>query len=304
VEEALTIGRRAGVRVQLSHHKAAGKPNWGKVRQSIALIEQARAEDVVVGADQYPYIASATGLSTAIPGWAHEGGVAQMVARLRDPDSRKKILAAMQTRQSEQQPSAMEATWQNILVVGCKSDRALQGKTVQEIADGWGKDSLETILDLLTANDGTVNIVKFMMAEEDVQTVMRMPWVFVGSDAGARAPTGPLAQVKYHPRSYGTFPRALGRYVRELGVLEWEEAIAKMTARPAEMLGLARRGALRPGYFADIVVFDPASLTDTATFTEPIQFPTGIDYVIVNGIITVDHGRHTGARAGHVLRKP
>jgi N-acyl-D-amino-acid deacylase len=302
VDEAITVGKRAGVRVQLSHHKAAGKQNWGKVHQSIAMIEQARAEGIVVNADQYPYVASATGLSTAIPGWAHEGGGAQMVARLRDPETRKRITDAMQAQQLDKQDT-VEAAWQNILVVGCKSDRALQGKTVQEIAAIWGKKPIETICDLLVANDGTVNIVKFMMSEEDVQTVMRMPWAFVGSDAGARAPTGPLAQVKYHPRSYGTFPRSLGRYVRELQVLKWEEAIAKMTARPAEMLGLKQRGALRQGYFADIVVFDPVSIADTATYTEPIQFPTGIDYVIVNGIITVDHGQHTGARAGQVLRK-
>jgi N-acyl-D-amino-acid deacylase len=303
VEEALTVGKRAGVRVQLSHHKAAGKQNWGKVRQSIALIEQARADDIVVSADQYPYVASATGLSTAIPGWAHEGGIAQMVARLRDPETRQRITDATQARQLDRQHSTIEATWQNILVVGCKSDRALQGKTIQEIADAWGKPPIETACDLLVANDGTVNIVKFMMSEEDVQTVMRMPWVFVGSDAGARAPTGPLAKIKYHPRSYGTFPRLLGRYVRELRVLQWEEAIVKMTARPAEMLGLRRRGALRKGYFADIVVFDPAAIADTATYAEPIRFPSGIDYVIVNGVITVDHGQHTGARAGRVLRR-
>jgi N-acyl-D-amino-acid deacylase len=303
VEEALAVGRRAGVRVQLSHHKAAGKQNWGKVHQSIAMIEQARVEGVIVGADQYPYVASATGLSTAIPGWAHEGGVAQMVARLRDPGTRRRITDAVKARQLDKQDSTVDASWQSILVVGCKSDRSLQGKTVQEIADLWGKDPLETACDLLVVNDGTVNIVKFMMSEEDVQTVMRMPWVFVGSDAGARAPTGPLATVKYHPRSYGTFPRSLGRYVRELKVLEWEEAIAKMTSRPAQMLGLNQRGALRKGYFADIVVFDPATVTDKATYAEPIQFPDGIDYVIVNGMITVEHGRHTGARAGHVLRK-
>jgi N-acyl-D-amino-acid deacylase len=294
VGEALTIGRRAGVRVQLSHHKAAGKPNWGKVHTSLEMIEQARAEGIQVSADQYPYIASSTGLSVVLPGWAHEGGLAKMSERLASPAIRQRIANDAKFNQRD---------WESIMVVGCKSDRSLQGKTIREIAEQSDKAPVQVVCDLLVANDVTVQIVIFMMSEEDVRTVMPMPWVFAGSDAGARAPTGLLAQVKYHPRAYGTFPRLLGRYVRELQIMKWEEAIAKMTERPAQMLGLDRRGALRLGYYADIVVLDPASITDTATFAEPIQFPSGIDYVIVNGVITVDHGQHTGARAGQVLRK-
>ncbi len=294
VGEALTIGRRAGVRVQLSHHKAAGRSNWGKVHTSLEMIERARAKGIQACADQYPYVASSTGLAAVLPGWAHEGGVAKMLERLADPETRKRIAADAKVKARD---------WDSIMVVGCTDDRSLQGRTIRQIAEQWSEDPAEAICDLLVANDGTVPIVNFMMSEKDVQTVMPVSWVFAGSDAGARAPVGLLAQVKYHPRAYGTFPRLLGRYVRELQIMRWEEAIAKMTERPAQMLGLDRRGALRVGYFADIVVFDPAAIADRATFAEPIQFPSGIDYVIVNGAITVDHGQHTGARAGHVLRK-
>jgi N-acyl-D-amino-acid deacylase len=257
-------------------------------------MRRSRLANAQACADQYPYVASSTSLAVVLPAWAHEAGLAKMVERLANPETRKRIADDV---------NATPRDWGSIMVVGCKSDRSLQGKTIQQIAELRSEDPAEVICDLLLANDVTVPIVNFMMSEGDVRTVMPTSWVFAGSDASARAPIGLLAQVKYHPRAYGTFPRLLGRYVRELQLMKWEEAIAKMTERPAQMLGLNRRGALRIGYFADIVVFDPASITDTATFAEPIQFPSGIDYVIVNGTVTVDHGQHTGARAGHVLRK-
>ncbi len=303
VDEALTIGARAQIRVQLAHHKAAGKRNWGKVNQSIAKIEQARARGINAGADQYPYIASSTGLSTVIPDWAHEGGWGKMVARLRDAATRQRIAEEVRVARPGWENPAVDSGWHNILIVGCKSDRSRQGKTVWQIAEMHGKDPVETSCDLLIANEGAVQVVIFSMAEDDVKTVMRVPWVSVGSDSGARAPTGPLAEAQCHPRTYGTFPRVLAKYVRDEQVLAWELAIAKMTARPAQMLGLDRRGEIRAGYFADIVVFDPATIADTATFTEPHQFPVGIDYVIVNGTLTIENGKHTDARAGRVLRK-
>ncbi len=303
VTEALAIGERAGIRVQLSHHKAAGKRNWGKVHESLALIEQARARGLVACADQYPYVASSTGLGTVIPNWAHEGGRDQLVARLRDPETRARIGAEVRDARPGWENPAVDSGWHNILIVGLESERALQGKSVWEIAERRGSDPVETSFDLLIENQGGVQVVIFSMSEDDVQTVMRVPWVSVGSDSTARAPAGPLAAVQCHPRAYGTFPRVLGKYVREEKILTWEQAIAKMTARPAQMLGVPQRGEIRAGYFADLVVFDPATIADTATFTAPHQFPVGMDYVIVNGTLAVDHGTQTEARAGRVLRK-
>ena len=303
VDEALAIGERAQIRVQLAHHKAAGKRNWGKVSQSIAKIEQARARGINVCADQYPYVASSTGLGTVIPDWAHEGGWGKMVERLRDPATRQRITDEVRITRPGWENPAVDSGWHNILIVGCKSDRSLQDKTVWQIAERQGKDPVETSCDLLIANEGAVQVVIFSMSDEDVRTVMRVTWVSVGSDSSARAPTGPLAEAQCHPRTYGTFPRVLAKYVRDDKVLSWELAIAKMTARPAQMLGLPQRGEIRAGYFADLVVFDPATIADTATFTEPHQFPVGIDYVFVNGNLTIERGKHTEARAGRVLRK-
>lgn len=302
VAEGLAIGERAGIPVQLSHHKAAGKRNWGKVRESLALIERARANGIAACADQYPYVASSTGLDTVLPPWAHAGGRDKMVARLQDGASRSRIAAEVNQPGAWGNP-AVDSGWDRIVIAGCKSDRTLQGKTVQEIAVLRGCAPFEAAADLLVANEGSVQIVIFSMDEKDVRTVMRLPWVFVGSDSTARAPAGPLSEVQCHPRTYGTFPRLLGHYVRDLGILSWELAIRKMTSGPAEMLGLDRRGRLGEGYYADIVVFDPATVADTATFAAPHRFPAGIDYVLVNGVITIDNGAHTGALAGKVLRK-
>ena len=303
VEEALTIGKRANIRVQLSHHKAAGKRNWGKVNQSLEMIQQARAQGIAANADQYPYIASSTGLGVVIPDWAHEGGTSKLIERLRDAHTRQRIADEVKVVRPGWENPAVDSGWHNIVIVGCKSDRSLQGKTVWDIAQLRGKDPVETTCDLLVENQGSVQVVIFSMCEDDVKTVMRESFVFVGSDSTARAPSGPLADVQCHPRTYGTFPRVLARYARELKVITWEQAIAKMTSGSAQVLGLKQRGELKPNYFADVVVFDPETISDTATFTAPHQFPNGIDYVIVNGAITVDHGKHTEARTGHVLRK-
>ncbi|MBI5301427.1 MAG: D-aminoacylase [Chloroflexi bacterium] len=303
VDEALTIGERAGIPVQLSHHKAAGKRNWGKVNESLARIAHARERGVVACADQYPYIASSTGLSTVIPDWAHEGGAEKMVVRLREATTRARIADEVRVARPGWENPAVDSGWHNIIIVGARSDRALQGKSVWQIAEMWSKDPVETACDLLIANQGTVQVVIFSMNEDDVRTVMKTPWVFIGSDSTARAPQGPLSEVQCHPRTYGTFPRVLAQYVRQAKVLTWEQAIAKMTNAPAQMLGLDRRGQLCEGFFADVVVFDPATIVDTASFTEPHQFPLGMDYVFVNGTLTIDHGTHTDARAGQVLRK-
>lgn len=303
VDEALTIGERAQIRVQLSHHKAAGKRNWGKVNPSLERIERARARGIPACADQYPYVASSTGLGTVIPDWAHEGGWSQLAARLRDPATRQRIVEQVRAARPGWENPAVDSGWHNILIVGCASDRTLQGKTVWQIAQLRESEPVETTCELLLANDGAVQVVIFSMSEDDVRTVLRVPWVAIGSDSSARAPTGQLANAQCHPRTYGTFPRVLGKYVREEKILTWERALAKMTSVPAQMLQLERRGELRVGYFADLVIFDPQTIADTATFTEPHQFPVGIDAVLVNGCVTIDHGTHTAARAGRVLRR-
>lgn len=302
VAEAITIGREAGVSVGIAHHKAAGKANWGKVKESLAMIEEARARGVAVTCDQYPYIASSTGLSVIIPDWAHEGGKEALVQRLQDQATRRRIAQEIKAERPGWENVSLESGWHNILIAQARNHRDLEGKTAWDLAELWGKDPVEASMDLLIAEEGEVSVVIFSMCEEDVQTVMRAPFVMVGSDASAKAPYGPLGQGKPHPRAYGTFPRILGRYVRELGVLSWEEAVHKMTGLPAAKLGLSRRGLLREGYYADIVVFDPTTVADTATFTEPHRYPMGIDYVLVNGVLTVEKGEHTGALAGRVLR--
>lgn len=303
VAEAITIGQEAGVSVEIAHHKAAGKANWGKVKESLAMIEEARARGIAVTCDQYPYIASSTGLSVIIPDWAHEGGKEALVQRLQDPATRQRIAQEIKTERPGWENVSLESGWHNILIAQARNHRELEGKTTWDLAELWGKDPVEASMDLLIAEEGEVAVVIFSMCEEDVQTVMRAPFVMVGSDASAKAPYGPLSQGKPHPRAYGAFPRVLGRYVRELGLLSWEEAVHKMTGLPAAKLGLARRGLLKEGYYADMVVFDPTTVADTATFVEPHRYPVGIDYVLVNGVLTVEKGEHTGALAGRVLRQ-
>jgi N-acyl-D-amino-acid deacylase len=303
VAEAIAIGEQARIPVEIAHHKAAGRAYWGTVKESLALIASARQRGVRVTCDQYPYTASNTGLSVVIPDWAHEGGADKMVERLRDPDTRARIAAEMREARPGWENVTLHSGWRNILISSAEHHRELEGKTALEVAQLWGQDPAEAAMDLLIAEEGSVGVCIFSMCEEDVQTVMRAPFVMVGSDASAKAPYGPLSEGKPHPRAYGTFPRVLGRYVRDLGVLSWEEAVRKMTSAPAAKLGIARRGLLQVGNFADVVVFDPATVADRGTFVDPHLYPAGIEYVLVNGIVTIERGEHTGALAGRVLRR-
>jgi N-acyl-D-amino-acid deacylase len=304
VDEAIEIGRRAGVPVQIAHHKASGKPNWGRVNDSLALMEQARAAGVDVACDQYPYVASSTGLSSLLPKWALEGGRQRLVARLRDPASRRRIRDEMVADRPDLATLDGASHWHQVLVARCRGNRALEGKRLGEIAIEQARDPFDLCFDLLIQEDGYVGCVFFSMCEEDVQTVMRWRHTMIGSDASSVAPYGMLAEGRPHPRAYGTFARVLGRYVRELGVLTWEEAVHKMTGLPAARLGLAGRGRIAPGAYADVVVFDPATVRDCATFQEPHQYAAGIEHVLVNGVAVVSHGEHTGALPGRVLRHP
>ena len=293
VSEGMEIGRRSGARVQLSHHKAAGKMNWGRVKESTALIERARAEGVDVTADQYPYTASSTGLGTVIPNWVHEGGPLAMVARLRDP--------AVRTRIRDEYVETGRA-WDRIVIARAQKHAEWSGRTVAELADAAGKDPLEWSCDALVEHDGDVAIVHHSMNEDDVRFVMAKEWIAIGSDSRANAPYGPLSFGKPHPRSYGTFPRVLGKYARDDRVLTLEDAVRKMTSLPASRVRLRDRGVLRDGAVADIVVFDPRTVIDRATFDDPHRYPDGIPFVIVNGEVALEAGETTPARAGRFLR--
>jgi len=293
VEENLEIGRRSRVRVELSHHKAAGQSNWGRVRESTALIEAARAAGVDVTADQYPYTASSTGLAVTIPNWVHEGGTAKMCERLADPAVRARI----RTEEVE-----TGRAWDRIVIARARHHPEWAGKTVAQLSAEAARDPLEWSCDALIEHDGAVDIVHHSMSEDDVRYVMAKPWVAIGSDSRANAPYGPLSFGKPHPRSYGTFPRVLGRYARDEKVLALVDAVRKMTALPASRLRLAGGGILRGGARADIVLFDPSTIADAATYDDPHRYPVGIEWVIVNGGVALERGETSRERHGRFLR--
>jgi N-acyl-D-amino-acid deacylase len=290
IEEVITIGREAEVPIQISHFKASGRQNWGKVVEALEILERARSVGIDVTVDQYPYIAGSTFLSSILPSWALEGGTARMMERLVDEATRKRIAAEMSGA-----GRGREWGWDGILVTSVKSERnrRFEGKTVGKIAEERRQEPVETVLDLIVEEENAVGIASFSMSEDDVRTVMRSRLQMVCTDG--------IVLGKPHPRVYGSFPRVLGPYVRE-GVLRLEDAVRRMTSMPAQRFGLLDRGLLRPGMRADVTVFDRDAIIDRATFQDPHQFPEGIKYVIVNGVVTVDNGDHTGARAGMVLR--
>ena len=293
IEENLEIGRRSGVRVQLSHHKASQTRNWGKVRESTAMIERAQAEGIDVIADQYPYTASSTGLSVTIPKWAHAGGSVALCTRLADPAVRQRIRGEY---------TETERNWEHIVIARAMHHPDWSGRSVAELAGGAKQDPLEWTCDALIEHDGAIDIIHHSMDEADVRYVMAKPWICAGSDSRANAPYGPLSFGKPHPRSYGTFPRILGHYTRDLGVLTLEDAVRKMTSLTASRLSLRDRGVVRTGAWADLVVFDPERIIDVATYDDPHRYPVGIDHVIVNGTV-VTHGDETlGERPGRFLR--
>jgi N-acyl-D-amino-acid deacylase len=293
VGEGLEIGRRSGVRVELSHHKASGRPNWGKVRDSTALIERAQADGIDVTADQYPYTASSTGLAVLIPNWAHEGGPLAMVERLRDPEVRAR------TRHEYVETGR---NWDAIVIARAAEHPEWSGRSVTDLAREAGREPHDWTCDALIEHDGAVDIVHHSMSEDDVRYVMAKPYVAIGSDSRANAPEGPLSFGKPHPRSYGTFPRVLGRYARDEPVISLEDAVRKMTSLPASRLRLRDRGVVREGAAADLVAFDPQRIADRATYDDPHRYPEALPIVIVNGTVALEGGDDTGARAGRFLR--
>jgi N-acyl-D-amino-acid deacylase len=299
VAEAIYIAEKAGLPLQISHFKSCGTVNWWKMPKLFDLVEAAAKRGVAVTADRYPYTAYNTGLSINFPQAALAGGNEAFIKRLQDPAERRRL-------REETMLKLEGSPWESILLTGLDEaeNQRFIGKTLQQAADEVGQDPYEFACDLLIKEKGDVEIVGFGMSEEQTEEILKHPLVMLCSDGSALAPYGPLHQGKPHPRNYGTFPRFLGLYVRDRKALTLAQAVKKMTSMPAAKLGLKDRGTLKPGNFADIVVFDPAKIADRATYTEPEQYPAGIDYVIVNGKVVIDHDNHTGALPGKVLYGP
>jgi N-acyl-D-amino-acid deacylase len=294
--EAIEVGERAGVPVQIAHHKAAFRPNWGRMPQVTQLSEWAVDRGVDVRFDVYPYTAGSAGLTQLLPDWVHEGGRSALLGRLRDPDTRARI-------RDEVQAFGREWDRTYITTVQSEANRQLEGKTLAEVAEERQIEPVDALVDLLLEEDARAGMLHFIMADSDVEHVLRHPLSMIGSDGSSLAAEGPLAAGKPHPRSYGCFARVLGHYVREKGLLTLEAAVRKMTGAPAARLGLRHKGLLRWGMDADVAVFDPAMVRDAATYAEPHRYAEGFRYVVVNGALTVRDGKHTGARAGRVLRR-
>jgi len=302
VGEAIAIGEGASLPVVVFHLKVAGRASWGKMPALCALLEAARQRRVRVSACQYPYAVAGTGLAAPMPDWAQEGGPDAVVARLRDAAARARIRSEMESRDALLGRIDFDAI--EVASVPAGGDEDAVGKRISAIASARKQDAWDVYFGLLEAHRANVFALYHSMSEDDVRTAMAMPWVSIATDAEATSPRGLLGKIRVHPRAYGTFPRVLGRYVREERVLTLEDAIRKMTSLPAAQVGLVDRGTLKPGAFADIVVFDPAEVLDTATFAAPHAFSIGIHTVVVNGKVTVEAGEHTGARAGRALFGP
>ena len=302
IDEALTIGREGGVPVEIYHLKAGGQRNWSKMPQAIAKIENARKEGQDVGADMYPYAASSTGLTACLPPWTSAGG--KLFENLADPTIRTRIKAEMAQADTPWENFCQLLGPENVLVLELQqpANQKFRGKRLSEIAATQSKDWRDAVLDLLLFERTRVMTIYFMMSEENLALQLRQPWIKIGTDSPGLNPEN--AQQLAHPRAYGTFPRVLGEFVREKHVIPLEEAIRKMTSATARRLSLRDRGLLQPGLFADIVIFDPATVADVATYEKPHQIAAGIKYVLVNGTVVMQDGRHTGAKPGRAVRGP
>jgi N-acyl-D-amino-acid deacylase len=304
VDELLRIAREAKIPAEIYHLKAAGERNWPKMDKVIAMVEKARGEGLQITADMYTYPAGATGLDAAMPPWVLDGGYDALYKRLRDPETRKKIAEAIRTPTD---------TWENLYLAAGSPERVilvefrnealrnLTGKTLAEAARIRKEDPVETIMNLVLEDQSRVGTVYFMMSEDNIKKQIRLPWVSFGSDAASMAPEGLFLKSSTHPRAYGNFARLLGKYVREEKVIPLEEAIRRLTSLPASNLGLDGRGLLQSGRFADVVVFDPATIADRATFQNPHQYSVGVKQVFVNGVHVLKDGEHTGAKPGRAL---
>ena len=305
LNEVFEIALKAKIPVEIWHLKTAYKKNWGRMPHVLTRIKQARDHGMDITADIYPYVAGSTALSASLPPWALEGGTEKMLERLRDPAMRQRLKKEISEDQQDWENIYLGSGGPEGVLVSAVVNReleSLQGKRISEIAAQQKKDPLDAMFDLILADNGQTGAIYFMMSEADMRAAMQSPFVNFCTDSGARATDGPLAGTKSHPRGWGTYPRILGRYVREERLLSLETAIHKMTGGPAARVGLRDRGLLREEMFADITIFNPETVLDRATFENPNQYPTGIEYVLVNGQISVDKGQRTQALAGRVIR--
>lgn len=307
IDETVRIGREAHIPVEIWHFKVAGNSNWGKMPEAVARINAARAQGVDVAADTYAYTAWFNNLSAFIPPWAHDGGDAKLIERLKRPDTRARIRQDMLARSSEWDNEWDEIRDPEAVLIGVVHNPKLlplQGKRLSEVARLWHRDPMDALFDLLIEDDAFTGVAVFGMSEPDVVLALEQPWVSIDNDSSGTSPEGILGEEHPHPRAYGTFPRILRKYVREDGKLSLEDAIRKFSALPAQRMRLTDRGVLKAGMWADVVVFDPASIRELASFENPNQLAQGMDLVLVNGVPVIDHGRMTGARPGRVLRGP
>jgi N-acyl-D-amino-acid deacylase len=305
IDEILTISEKANIPAEIYHFKAAGKENWNLLDEAINKIKRAHSDGLDITADIYPYTAGATGLDAMMPPWAKEGGDESLIKRLKDAKERKKIRNEILTSKSGWENFYQMAGGGEGILVSYLSEKnkALQGKSIAEIAKIRNTDEISAIFDLLVEEDGYGGGIYFLMSEENVSKKIQLPWVSFCTDEDAYRPEGLMGKRNPHPRAYGTFPRILGKYVREENIISLPNAIRKMTSLPAARLGLSNRGLIKKGMAADIVIFDPDKVRDNSTYIQPHQYPTGINYVIVNGEIVVDQGQHTGAKPGVAVLK-
>lgn len=307
VDELLTIANEAGIPAEIYHLKQSGKKNWGKLDRVIQKIDSARAKGLNITTDMYTYTAGATGLDASMPPWVQEGGLEQWIQRLKDPQIRKRVIKEMQTDTDEWENLMRAAeSPDKLILVGFKNDslKYLTGKTLTEVAKIKGKSPEETAIDLVIQDGSRVGTVYFLMNEENVKRQIQLPYMSFGSDAGSLAPEGVFLKNSTHPRAFGNFARLLGKYVRDEQLIPMEEAIYKLSGLPATNLKIKERGFLKENYFADVVVFDPKSIRDFATFENPMQYATGVEQVWVNGTHVLENGTHTGAFGGRFVKGP
>jgi len=306
VDELVLIAESAGVPAEIYHLKMAGQQNWDKFERVVARVEAARAAGLAITADMYAYTAGASGLDASMPPWVQEGGYDAWARRLRDPGIRARVADEMRTPTDEWENLGLAAGADGVLLVGFRNPelRGYIGRTLAEVARERGTSAEEAAMDLVVEDGSRVSVVYFLMSEANVERGVALPWVSFGSDAASLAPEGMFLNTSTHPRAYGNFARVLGRYVREKGALSLQDAVKKLTSLPATNLKLEHRGTLAPGYFADVVVFDAATITDHATFEAPHVYATGVRDVLVNGVPVLKDGEHTGALPGRVVRGP
>ncbi len=306
VDEMLDIAKRGHCRAEIYHLKAAGRDNWPKMNDVIRKVEAARAAGLAITADMYTYLAGATGLDAAMPPWVQEGGLEEWRKRLQDPKIRAKVEREMTERTDQWENLMLAAGAENVLLVGFKSDalKPLTGKTLAEVAKARGKSPAQTAMDLVVEDDSRVGTIYFLMSEDNVKRQVALPWVSFGSDEAAPATEGVFLKSNSHPRAYGNVARLLGHYVRDEKALSLGEAVRKLSSLPCENLRIRDRGHIKTGYYADLVVFDPATVADHATYAEPHQYSTGVKHVFVNGVQVLEDGKPSGKPAGRVVRGP